>query len=132
MTKELTQRIITSIILIAIVLNCLFINNLSWLFLLLIVSFISWIELITTPSMLYASMSLVSVWFSCSRYFLTVNYLIRLNLCINWAGRDALWRSYSAIERTFLYARSSAWISLKLIVEVMKVGYTNKDCIYNL
>ena len=46
MTKELNKRIITSIILIAIVLNCLFINNLSWLFLLLIVSFICWIEFI--------------------------------------------------------------------------------------
>ena len=46
MKKELTKRIITSIILIAIVLNCLFINNFSWLFLLLIVSFICWIEFI--------------------------------------------------------------------------------------
>jgi len=46
MKKELTKRIITSIILIAIVLNCIFINNFSWLFLLLIVSFICWIEFI--------------------------------------------------------------------------------------
>ena len=46
MKKELTKRIITSIILIAIVINCLFINNFSWLFLLLIVSFICWIEFI--------------------------------------------------------------------------------------
>ena len=46
MKKELTQRIITSIILIAIVLNCLFINNFSWLLLLSIVSFICWFEFI--------------------------------------------------------------------------------------
>ena len=46
MKKELKKRIITSIVLVAIALNCLFINNLSWLFLLLIVSFICWIEFI--------------------------------------------------------------------------------------
>ena len=46
MNKELKKRIITSIILIAIVLNCLFINNFSWLLLLSIVSFICWIEFI--------------------------------------------------------------------------------------
>ena len=46
MKKELKKRIITSIVLIAIALNCLFINNISWLFLLLIVSFICWLEFI--------------------------------------------------------------------------------------
>ena len=46
MKKELKKRVITSIILIAIVLNCLFINNFSWLLLLSIVSFICWIEFI--------------------------------------------------------------------------------------
>jgi len=46
MKKELNKRIITSIVLIAIVSNCLFINNFSWLLLLLIVSFICWIEFI--------------------------------------------------------------------------------------
>ena len=46
MNKELKKRIITSVILIAIVLNCLFINNLSWLFLLTIISFICWFEFI--------------------------------------------------------------------------------------
>ena len=46
MTKELKKRIITSIVLIAIVLNCLFINNYSWLLLLSAVSFISWFEFI--------------------------------------------------------------------------------------
>ena len=46
MKKELKKRLITSIILIAIVLNCLFINNFSWLLLLSIVSFICWFEFI--------------------------------------------------------------------------------------
>ena len=46
MKKELKKRIITSIILLAIILNCLFINNYSWLLLLSIVSFICWFEFI--------------------------------------------------------------------------------------
>ena len=46
MKKELKKRIITSIILVAILLNCLFINNISWLFLLIIVSLICWFEFI--------------------------------------------------------------------------------------
>ena len=46
MKKELKKRIITSIILIAIVLNCLFISNYSWLLLLTIVSYICWFEFI--------------------------------------------------------------------------------------
>ena len=46
MKRELKKRIITSIVLIAIVLNCLFINNYSWLLLLTIVSFICWLEFI--------------------------------------------------------------------------------------
>ena len=46
MKKELKKRIITSIILVTIFLNCLFINNYSWLLLLLIVSFICWLEFI--------------------------------------------------------------------------------------
>ncbi len=46
MTKELKKRIITSIVLIAIALNCLFINNFSWLLLLSIVSLICWFEFI--------------------------------------------------------------------------------------
>ena len=46
MSKELKKRIITSIVLIAIILNCLFINNYLWLLLLSIVSFICWFEFI--------------------------------------------------------------------------------------
>ena len=46
MTKELRKRIFTSTVLVAIVLNCLFISNFSWLLLLFIVSFICWLEFI--------------------------------------------------------------------------------------
>ena len=46
MSKELKKRIITSIVLLAIILNCLFINNYSWLLLLSIVSFNCWFEFI--------------------------------------------------------------------------------------
>ena len=46
MTKELRKRIITSAVLVFIVLNCLFINNYSWLFLLGIVALICWFEFI--------------------------------------------------------------------------------------
>ena len=46
MNKELKKRIITSIVLITIILNCLFINNYSWLLLLSIISFICWFEFI--------------------------------------------------------------------------------------
>ena len=46
MKKELKKRIITSIALIAIVLICLFLGNLSWFFLLTIVSLICWFEFI--------------------------------------------------------------------------------------
>ena len=46
MSKELKKRIITSLVLLAIILNCLFINNYSWLLLLSIISFICWFEFI--------------------------------------------------------------------------------------
>ena len=46
MNRELTKRIFTSILLAAIVLGCLFINNYFWLLLLIIVSLICWLEFI--------------------------------------------------------------------------------------
>ena len=59
MTKELKKRIITSIVLIAIVLNCLFINNYSWLLLLSIVSFISWFEFINLAKRIWKKKTIV-------------------------------------------------------------------------
>jgi len=59
MKKELIKRIITSIILIAIALNCLFINNLSWLFLLLIVSSICWIEFINLNKKIWKNKAII-------------------------------------------------------------------------
>ena len=59
MTKELKKRIITSIILIAIVLNCLFINNYSWLLLLSIVSFICWFEFINLVKKIWKTKTMI-------------------------------------------------------------------------
>ena len=59
MKKELIKRIITSIVLIAIALNCLFINNFSWLFLLLIVSFICWIEFINLNKKIWKKKTII-------------------------------------------------------------------------
>ena len=59
MTNELKKRIITSIILIAIVLNCLFINNYSWLLLLSIVSFICWFEFINLVKRIWKTKTMI-------------------------------------------------------------------------
>ena len=59
MNKELKKRIITSIILIAIILNCLFINNYSWLLLLSIVSFICWFEFINLVKKIWKTKTII-------------------------------------------------------------------------
>ena len=59
MNKELKKRVITSIILIAIVLNCLFINNFSWLLLLIIVSFICWFEFINLTKKIWRRKTII-------------------------------------------------------------------------
>tara|TARA_B100001123_G_scaffold387096_1_gene462091 strand:- start:6148 stop:6804 length:657 start_codon:yes stop_codon:yes gene_type:complete len=53
MTKELTKRVITSLVLAIIVLNCLLINNHSWLVLLIVVSLISWLEFFNLTKKIY-------------------------------------------------------------------------------
>ena len=53
MTSELTKRILTSIVLVSIVLNCLFISNYAWLVLLIIVSLISWFEFFNLTIKIY-------------------------------------------------------------------------------
>ena len=53
MIKEFTKRVITSIVLAAIVLNCLFINNNSWLVLLILVSSISLSEFFNLVKKIY-------------------------------------------------------------------------------
>ena len=72
MNKELKKRIITSIILIAIVLNCVFINNLSWLLLLLIVSLICWFEFISLVKRIWKGKTIVSLLIILSLIFLTL------------------------------------------------------------
>ena len=82
MNKELKKRIITSIILIAIILNCLFINNYSWLLLLSIVSFICWFEFINLVKKIWKTKTLMilpiilSFLFLC--LFIHTAYKIRL------------------------------------------------------
>jgi len=53
MSSELTKRILTSIVLVAIVLNCLFISNYAWLVLLIVVSLISWFEFFNLTIKIY-------------------------------------------------------------------------------
>ena len=53
MSSELTKRILTSIVLVVIVLNCLFISNYAWLVLLIIVSLISWFEFFNLTIKIY-------------------------------------------------------------------------------
>jgi len=53
MSSELTKRMLTSIVLIAIVLNCLFISNYAWLVLLIIVALLSWFEFFNLTIKIY-------------------------------------------------------------------------------
>ena len=53
MNLELKKRMATSIVLVAIVLNCLFINSHSWLVLLIVVSLISWSEFFNLIKKIY-------------------------------------------------------------------------------
>ena len=59
MSKELKKRIITSIVLLAIILNCLFISNYSWLLLLSIVSFICWFEFINLVKKIWKTKTII-------------------------------------------------------------------------
>ena len=70
MTKELKKRIVTSAVLAAIVLNCLFINNFSWLLLLSIVSFICWFEFINLFKRIWKKKSIIIFPIILSFFFL--------------------------------------------------------------
>ena len=72
MKKELRKRIITSVILIAIVLNCLFISNFSWLLLLTIVSFICWLEFINLAKKIWKKKALIALPIILSFIFLSL------------------------------------------------------------
>ena len=72
MKKELKKRVITSIILIAIVLNCLFINNFSWLLLLSIVSFICWLEFINLAKKIWKRKTIIILPIILSFLFLSL------------------------------------------------------------
>lgn len=82
MNRELKKRIITSIVLLAIILNCLFINNHSWLLLLSIISFICWFEFINLIKKIWKKGTLMilpiilSFLFLC--FFIHIAYKFRL------------------------------------------------------
>ena len=59
MTKELKKRIITSIVLVAIVLSCLFTSNFLWLLLLIFVSLICWFEFINLNRKIWKDKNLI-------------------------------------------------------------------------
>jgi phosphatidate cytidylyltransferase len=71
MNKELKKRLITSIILIAIVLNCLFINNFFWLLLLSIVSCICWLEFINLAKKIWKRKTIIILPIILSFFFLS-------------------------------------------------------------
>ena len=89
MTKELKKRIITSIILLAIILNCLFISNYSWLLLLSLVSLICWFEFINLFKRIWKKKTIIilpiilSFLFLC--LFIYTAYKIRID-----SGEDTI------------------------------------------
>jgi len=89
MTKELKKRIITSIILLAIILNCLFISNYSWLLLLSLVSLICWFEFINLFKRIWKKKTIIilpiilSFLFLC--LFIYTGYKIRID-----SGEDTI------------------------------------------
>ena len=90
MTKELKKRIITSIILIAIVLNCLLINNYSWLFLLSIVSFICWFEFINLVKRIWKTKTMIILPIILSFLFLCLFIYIAYRFRIEAGEREVL------------------------------------------
>ena len=89
MSKELKKRIITSIILLAIILNCLFISNYSWLLLLSLVSLICWFEFINSFKRIWKKKTIIilpiilSFLFLC--LFIYTAYKIRID-----SGEDTI------------------------------------------
>ena len=79
MTKELKKRIITSVVLLTIVLNCLYINNYSWLILLFVVSFLCWLEFFNIVKKIKININLKGI--------LNISSIILLLLFINSAYR---------------------------------------------
>ena len=82
-SRELKKRIVTSVVLIAIVLNCLFINKYSWLFLLAIISLICWFEFINLSKRIWKKKIIIIIPITASFLilfiFLRTAYDIRAN-----------------------------------------------------
>ena len=82
-SRELKKRTVTSVVLIAIVLNCLFINKYSWLFLLAIISLICWFEFINLSKKIWKKKIIIIIPITASFLilfiFLRTAYDIRVN-----------------------------------------------------
>ena len=82
-SRELKKRTVTSVVLIAIVLNCLFINKYSWLFLLAIISLICWFEFINLSKKIWRKKIIIIIPITASFLilfiFLRTAYDIRVN-----------------------------------------------------
>jgi len=85
-SKEFNKRIITSVVLIGILLNCLFINNYLWLFLLTITSLISCYE-----------------FFNLSKKFLKNNFLLTLTTILSFTYLSFF--TYVSYEITISYGK---------------------------
>ena len=72
MTKEFNNRIKTSSILVTIFLLCLFINNYSWLFLIIITSLISLYEIINIGKKIFKKSFILSIFSILSVLYLTI------------------------------------------------------------
>jgi len=83
MSKEFKKRLITSIVLIVILLNCLFISNVSWLVLLTIVSLICWFEFINLSKKIWKKISvkvlMILISFLFLFFFFYAAYEIKIN-----------------------------------------------------
>ena len=78
--NNLQKRIFTSIILIAIVLNCLFISSITWLILLLIVSLISMYEFFFLIKKIYKDIFVKFIILFLSGYYLTLFFNSALDI----------------------------------------------------
>ena len=68
--NNLQKRIITSAVLIGIVLSCLFINNYTWLLLLIIVSLISLVEIINLSRKIWKNKLILFIFSTISFIYL--------------------------------------------------------------
>ena len=104
MSKEFKKRLITSIVLIVILLNCLFISNVSWLVLLTIVSLICWFEFINLSKKIWKKISvkvlMILISFLFLFFFFYAAYEIKIKIYIVLKIKEKYWQ-YRKDKRTY-------------------------------